>query len=527
LLVESAKLVEPTVGATAIRRRWVWPTVAAVSATAFAVPFGYLILEAISRNGIWDAISEDRTIGALRRSVQMAVTVTVLATIVGTALAWLTVRTNLPGRRVFRVVAALPLVIPSFVGAHAYISATARGGLLDQAFGWSGLPEVRGFSGAVFVLTALSYPYVYLPVAARFASLPPSYEEGARMLGRSSRSILTTIVLPQSAPSILSGALLVMLYCLSDFGAVNFVQYDTLTRKIFEAQLDPARSIAFSLLLGVIAIVVAAGERLVHRRLPVIAGVSSKQPVRYRLGRLRVVAAAGVSVVTAIVFVIPVGVLAWWVIRGRRSGGRRSRAVDLPDVTINSTWIGIITAIVTVAVILPLAWVLARHRSRFASAMSTIVTGAFALPGIVIALTMVQMFVGTALYQTYTVLIIAYAVHFGGQALSASQATVASVPKRLHEVAQLLGAGALRRLVSIDLRLMLPGLAAAGGLVLLSVLKELPTTLMLRPIGVNTLATRINGTVQEALLLDAGQLSLILIALSAVLTWFLVLRRQR
>ena len=339
--------------------------------------------------------------------------------------------------------------------------------------------------------------------------------------------MFTSIVLPQSAPSILSGALLVMLYCLSDFGAVNFVQYDTLTRKIFEAQLDPARSIAFSLLLAGLAIVVAGGERLVHRRLPVIAGVSSRQPVRYRLGRLRLAAAAGVSAVMAIVLVIPVGVLAWWVIRGRRSGGRRSRAVDLPDVTVSSAWIGVVAALVTVAVILPLAWALARHRSRFASAMSTVVTGAFALPGIVIALTMVQMFVGTALYQTYTVLIIAYAVHFGGQALGASQATVASVPKRLHEAARLLGAGTVRRLVTIDLRLMLPGLAAAAGLVLLSVLKELPTTLMLRPIGVNTLATRINGTVQEALLLDAGQLSLVLIALSGMLTWLLVLRRQR
>ena len=98
--------------------------------------------------------------------------------------------------------------------------------------------------------------------------------------------------------------------------------------------------------------------------------------------------------------------------------------------------------------------------------------------------------------------------------------------QRLHEAARVLSAGAVRRFVTIDLRLLVPGLAAAGGLVLLSVLKELPATLMLRPIGFNTLATRIFGTAEEALLLDAGRLSLVLIGLSGMLTWALVLRRS-
>jgi iron(III) transport system permease protein len=100
------------------------------------------------------------------------------------------------------------------------------------------------------------------------------------------------------------------------------------------------------------------------------------------------------------------------------------------------------------------------------------------------------------------------------------------VSTRLDEAAQLLGAGRWRRFWTIELRLMLPGLAAGGGLVMLSVLKELPATLMLRPIGFNTLATRINATVEEALLIDAGQLSLVLVALSGVLTWLLVVRRM-
>jgi iron(III) transport system permease protein len=142
-------------------------------------------------------------------------------------------------------------------------------------------------------------------------------------------------------------------------------------------------------------------------------------------------------------------------------------------------------------------------------------------------LSLVRLFVGTSLYQTFFVLVASYTLHFGGQALGALTVSFGAVPMRLHEAARMLGASRSRRLVSIDLRLIGPGIAAGGGLVLLSVLKELPATLMLRPIGFNTLATRINGTAEEALLIDAGQLALLLIALSGALSWLLVLRRRR
>jgi iron(III) transport system permease protein len=155
-----------------------------------------------------------------------------------------------------------------------------------------------------------------------------------------------------------------------------------------------------------------------------------------------------------------------------------------------------------------------------------VVTSGFALPGVVIALALVQMFVGTALYQGFAVLVASYVLHFGGQAFGPAAAAVGAVPTRFDEVARLLGASRWRRWWRIDLRLMVPGLAAAGGLVLMSVLKELPATLMLRPIGFDTLATRISATVEAALLVDAGELSLVLIAVSGVLTWLLVIRRM-
>lgn len=514
-------------GSALAPRRWLTPTVAVAITAGFAAPFVYLVLKALGDwDATWRALSSDDTVAPMWRSLQLAVIVTVLATALGVTMAWCTQRTDLPAATLWRVAAVLPLVIPSFVGAYSFVSAFSTGGLIEQATGWSHLPDVRGLTGAVVVLTALTYPYVYLPVAARLSALPPSLEEGARLLGRSPIQVVRTIVAPQVAPSVLAGSLLVALYCLSDFGAVQFVGYDTLTRKIYAARLDPVTSIAMSLLLGVLALTVASGERLVRRRLPVGSTVTVRRAVRYRLGRWKAVVVAGMAGVVSLTLLGPIIVVTWWVIRGRRSGGRRSRVVDLPEVTWSSAWAGVVAAVLAVAIVLPLAFMVVRRQGRLGGVLSTVVMAAFALPGIVIALSLVRMFAGTAVYQTFAVLFAGYVIHFGGQALGASQAAVAGVSRRLDEVAQLLGASRWRRFWTIDLRLMLPGLAAGGGLVMLSVLKELPATLMLRPIGFNTLATRINATVEEALLIDAGQLSLVLVVLSGVLTWLLVVRRM-
>ena len=159
---------------------------------------------------------------------------------VGTGLAWLTVRTDLPGRRIWRILAPLPLVFPSFVGATALLAGFATGGLIEELlspFGIDALPSVRGYRGAWLVLTLFTYPYVYLPVAARLSSLPPSLEESARLLGRSPWSVFRTVVLPQTSPAIWAGALLVFLYAISDFGAVALLGYDTLTEQIYADRL--------------------------------------------------------------------------------------------------------------------------------------------------------------------------------------------------------------------------------------------------------------------------------------------------
>ena len=187
------------------------------------------------------------------------------------------------------------------------------------------------------------------------------------------------------------------------------------------------------------------------------------------------------------------------------------------------------SAVVSVAVVLPVAFLTARYRSPFAGPLNAVVVAGFALPGLVIALSMVFLALRvpalSSLYQTLPLLLLAYVIHFGAQAYRSAQVGVGAVDERLGEAARTLGAGRLRRLWRVELPLMLPPLAAGGGLVMLSTMKELPATLLAAPLGFDTLATRIWTANEGGFLADAGMASLVLIAVSALLTWLLVIRR--
>jgi iron(III) transport system permease protein len=509
----------------------------AVIAVAFLAPLGYLTIRTFGfGDAAIDVLRSDDALGPLFRTLILAVSVSLSCAVLGTTAAWLVTRTDLAFRRVFRVVLALPLVIPSFVGAFALIAAFSPGGLVDDLVGLGSPVRIEGFAGAFAVLTLLSYPYVYLPVLARFAGLPPALEESARSLGRSPRAIFRTIVFPQSRGAITAGTLLVFLYVVSDFGAVSLMRYDTLTRRIDATRLfDRTASITLSLLLAVVALMVVAAERLATRRRGRIeVSGSGRGSLQVRLAAWQAPALAFVGLLVGAALVAPIAVLTRWTIRGMsgsdRLGGPSVDAGGLWTPLLNTAVISIIAAAVTVAVVLPVAYLTTRYRSRVGGVANAVVVAGFALPGLVIALAVVFWVLQTPsasfLYQTFPLLVFAYVVHFGAQALRTSQATVAAVPRRMDDAARSLGAGRLRRLRSIDLPLMRPGLAAAGGLVLLSTMKELPATLFLAPIGFETLATRIWTATEDGFLARAGAASLTLVLASGVLTWLLPIRRM-
>jgi iron(III) transport system permease protein len=479
------------------------------------------------------------TLLPLWRTAVLATAVSVTTAVIGTGLAWLVNRTDLPGGQLWRILAPLPLVFPSFVGAAALITAFARGGLAEQLLeplGVETLPTFEGFWGSWLVLTLFTYPFVYLPVAARLRALSPSLEESARLLGHSPLNVFGTVVLPQAARAISAGALLVFLYTVSDFGVVQLMGYNTLTRQIVLNQpFNLPDAFALALILGLVAIVVVVIERQVSSRLAATTSSRQRRPLRVPLGRWRWPALVAVVLFIGNALVAPLLALGWWAWRGIANAddaGARL-ADDLSDLiapATNTAIVSLIAAAVAVAVVLPVAYLTTRYRSRSGATANAFVVGGFALPGISVALAMVFWSLNApvleAFYQTMPLLIFAYVVHFGAQSMRASQVAVGALPLGLDDAARMLGAGRVRRFLTVEVPIMAPGLLAGAGLVLLSVMKELPATLLLSPPGFETLATRIWGSLEGGFLAQVGLASLVLVLTSGVLTWLLVVRRS-
>lgn len=530
--------VKVALSSSPVRAPFGLTAVAVAIGLIFLGPFAYVVWRNVGLGtDLGSILFDGDTLRPLSQSLRLGVAVAVSAAVIGTGLAWLTVRSDIPGRRVWRLLAPLPLVFPSFVGASALLAGFASGGLMEELltpFGIETLPDMRGFRGAWLVLTLFTYPYVYLPVAARMASLPPSLEESARLLGRSPVAVFRTVVLPQASSAVWAGSLLVFLYAISDFGAVTLLGYDTLTEQIFADKLfDQPRAMGLSLVLGGVALIVVIAERSLDRRRRRVEVVRSRESLVVPLGRWRWPAVAVVTGFLGNALVGPVAVLGFWAWRGMTadsaSVGLATDMGDLVGPTLRSAGAGLITAAIAIVVVLPLAWTISRYRSRVAWAANSMVVAGFALPGVVIALSLVFWAIDAPLisrwYQTLPLLIIAYVLHFGAQATRAAQVAVDAVPRRLGDAAATLGASRPRRFFSVEIPLMMPGLLAGAGLVMLSTMKELPATLLLAPIGFDTLATEIWGAGDRGALSQGALASLMLVALSAVLTWAVVIRR--
>jgi len=216
--------------------------VAAVVGVAFAGPFAYLVLRTAGLGtGVLEGLTDGEALAGLARSVALAGAVAVAASVLGVACAWLVARTDLPAPRAWAVLLALPLVVPSYIGAFTLQAAFATGGVLEQLvdpLAGLRLPRVEGFGAAFAVLTLLTFPYVFLPSAARLRQLPASLEESARLLGAGSLEVFRRVVLPQVRTAALAGTLLVFLYVVSDFGAVDLLRYDTLTRLAYTTRVS-------------------------------------------------------------------------------------------------------------------------------------------------------------------------------------------------------------------------------------------------------------------------------------------------
>lgn len=453
---------------------------AVLAGLASLAPLAYLIDVALDRGlaSVWDELWRERTARLVARSVLLAGAVTLSSIVVAVPAAWAVSRTSLRGRSIWRVVLALPLAIPSYLAAFAWVS-------------WR--PSLVGFWGAFLVLVISCYPYIFLPVAAAFSRLDPALDELARIHHRGGIVRLIIFSAQQARGTIAAGSLLVALYVLSDFGAVATMRFDAFTWVIYgayRAGFNPSRAAVLAVLLIVIAIgLIVAEAALRGKSVATMTSRSVHRPTRLHLGRAEYFVQFMLVAIVAIALVFPIWRVLVWVTRF----GSDQDLGNVAQALWGSVRYSVVAAVVTVLVALPIGILAGKYRSKMSSAIagSTYVT--HALPGIVVAISMV--FIGVRLvpawYLEAPLLVAAYVVLFIPIAVGGVRSIVSQIPPQLDDVARSLGSTPMQTVRRVSLPLIMPGVAASTALVLLAAMKELPVTMLLRPTGTETLATRL------------------------------------
>jgi iron(III) transport system permease protein len=497
-----------------------YAALATALAVAIVLPLGWLAFEVVGLGSRAFTLTVDtQTLTVLGRSVALVAVVTAGSILVGVPLAVLTVQGSLPFERFWTVLIALPLAVPSYLGAFAALSAFGPTGPLSEAVGFP-LPAVEGFVGASVVLTLYTYPYVFLTTRASLLSLDASLVEAARTLNCSRLGAFRRITLPQIVPGIAAGALLVALYTLADFGTPNFMNVQVFTQFIYSrhnAHMGGYAALLSLQLLAVTGVILAAESRIGADDSGAYASRGNRGAAALSLGKWRYPALALPSLVALVAIALPVGIFAFWLLRGG-PGYEFAQLTFSWSYGWNSVTVSLAAALVSVLVALPIALRSASTDSRLSSLTARVPYVGYATPGIVLAIALVSfsLDVVPAVYKTLPLLVFAYVVRFMPQAIGSIQSSRMQVDGRLTEAARTLGRSRLRAFRAVTLPLIAPGIVTGAALVFLTSMKELPATLLLRPLGFDTLVTFIWRAEETGLYGQAAIPAFVLVVVSGL-----------
>jgi iron(III) transport system permease protein len=509
-----------------------------------AIPLAYIFIRALGAEPeAWQRLLQTRLWKLLSNTLLLVVAVTGGALLTGVSMAWLTERTDLPGKKIFRWMLALPLAVPAYIGGIVHLALLRpRGGVIPQflesVFGQPvPTPSPLGFWGAAFILTLFMYPYVYLLSGAAFRTLHASLEEAARVFGRTSLQTLLQVTLPALRPGLTAGALLVALDILAEYGTVALLRYETFSSAIFvqlSGRYDRSAASVLSGVLVTLAILILWGELRLQGQARFTQMESNWRPAPLvTLGRWRIPAFLLVLGVVSASLLVPFTVLLIWSIQAFLDAQTmatlfRTGSQGFGSYIWNSLWSSSAAAVIAVTLSLPVALLAVRYPNRLSRFISRLCQVGYAIPGVVIALSLVLL-VNRALpflYATPFVVVIAYVLRHMPQAVRASESALNQLSPSLEEASRTLGRTSLQTLVQVTLPLILPGLLAGGALVFLTSLKELPATLLLRPAGFDTLAVRVWVWAGEGFYFQAAPAALLLVIVSALPLSFLLRREQ-
>ena len=422
----------------------------------------------------------------------------------GVGAAWLVERTDLPGRRVWAVLLAAPLVVPAFVTSYGWITI---------------FPSLAGLGAGVLVATLSYFPLIYLPVVATLRRLDPALEEVAASLGRSPRRVFLGVVVPQLRLPILGGGLLVGLHLLAEYGAFAMLRFDTFTTAIIQQYRSTfngpaAASLASVLVVCCLALLLFENAARGDGRYARIGTGAARPQRRIRLGRMggcrpsRRLPRWSCWPSACRCSASPAG--------SGSAGSTVWTDAHLVQALGQTAALAAGGAVLAVVLSVPLALLVVRFASRTSRALEATNYVTSALPGIVVALALATITIRLVqpLYQTVIVLLVAYVLLFLPRALINIRSGIAQVPVGLEEVAQSLGKPPAVAFLRVTARLAAPSALAGGALVFLGIVNELTATLLLGPNGTRTLTTQFWTNVNDLDYASAAPYALLMILLS-------------
>ena len=492
------------------------------------VPMVYLVARAFDADPetLAQVVFRQRNLTLLFNTLTLTACVLVMVTAIALPLAWLVTRSDLRFKKLHSVLGVLPLAVPGYVMAYALIGLSGYYGFANQLFGIR-LPRPEGLSGSAIALSLYTFPYLFLNLRASFLGLDPGLEESARCLGRSPWNTFLTVTLPHLVPALLAGWLVIGLYVLGDFGVIALMRYEVFSYAIFtqySAAFDRVYAAWLSLMLMAVTLTFILVEaRLRKGRYARVGKGAARAPATVRLGRFRPLAWAFLALVYAASLGLPLVVLAYWMAQS----GVGADMAEVARAFGRTTLAAVPAAVLAVALALPVVYLTVRFPSPLSSAIDRLVYVGYAVPPLAFALSMVFFALRAApfLYQTLALLIVAYAMTFLALAMGPLRSRLYQIGPRLEEVSRSLGCGPGRAFMRVTFPLLRRPMLAAGLLVFISVVKELPITFLLAPIGYSTLATAVFSRTSEGMMMEAAPHALMIVLFSSLFVG-LILRHE-
>jgi iron(III) transport system permease protein len=505
------------------RRRPAGWTLAGVAVAAIvAAPLLALPLSFLGQADALDQIAAGLLPDALRASLVLAAGVGLGTLLLGGSLAALVSFFDFPGRRWLDWALVLPLAMPAYVLVFVLL------GQYDSL--GRGVPDVRSTLGAIIVLTVVLYPYVYVLARSAFLGQSRQAMEAARTLGLSHLATVRRVALPLARPALAGGVALAVMEALADFGAVNLLNYRALTDAIYRVwygAFDQAAALQLATVLVTVALAMVLLERRLRGRAryhQALARGDAVLPVRLH-GPAAWLAAALPALLLALVVVGPVVQLAVW---AAGSLGEGATLAALARAAVNSLLLATVAAVLAVGAATVVAYGPRARASRAGEAAARLSTLGYAVPGSVVAVAVYVPLawvdrrlddvagVGLMITGTAAGLVLAYVVRFHALALFSIQSRMSRISPAFDEAARSLGAERSRLLSEVHMPLLWPGIVTGALIVFVEVMKELPATALLRPLGGDTLAVTVWEATKDSRFDTAALPALLIVAVSLV-----------